>query len=107
MSSGSLGWQTPLYVLISVTTDISALLYFHFWEPVYFAMGDSLKYEEKPGFPSETSEAKGYFVGFGESVEDIRTTKSSLRTPRRLSTGPMYGQHSQKTNVTDVSIRPK
>ena len=46
---------------------------FCFWEPVYFATGDLLKYDGKPAFPSETNEAKGYFVDFGESVGDVLT----------------------------------
>jgi hypothetical protein len=75
VASETLGWQTPLQQLTGVTTDISALLYFTFWEPVYYATGDSMKYEGKPGFPSETSEARGRFVGFGESVGDILTYK--------------------------------
>ena len=71
----TLEWQTPLFVLTGVTTDISALLYFRFWEPVYFASASVLKYEGKPGFPSETGESRGYFVGFGESVGDVLTYK--------------------------------
>ena len=51
------------------------MLNFHFWEPVYYAPADVLKYDSKPGFPSETCEAKWRFVGFGESVRDILTYK--------------------------------
>jgi hypothetical protein len=75
VAAETLEWQTPLQQLTGVTTDISALLYFTFWEPVYYATGDSMKYEGKPGFPSETSEARGRFVGFGESVGDVLTYK--------------------------------
>ena len=75
MASETLNWQTPLYTLTGTTTDISAILYFQFWEPVYYATADSMKYEGKPGFPSNTAEAKGHFVGFGESVGDILTNK--------------------------------
>ena len=75
MACESIGWQTPLFILTGVTTDISALLYFQFWEPVYFAKSSVLKYEGKPGFPSETGESRGHFVGFGESVGDVLTYK--------------------------------
>jgi hypothetical protein len=75
MASETLDWQTPLYTLTGTTTDISALLYFQFWEPVFYATADAMKYEGKPGFPSETAEASGRFVGFGESVGDILTYK--------------------------------
>ena len=84
MASENLDWQTPLYVLTGVTTDISALLYFRFWEPVYFATGDSLKYNGKPGFPSETSEAKGNFVGFGESVGDTLAYKILTEDTKKI-----------------------
>jgi hypothetical protein len=66
MASETLNWQTQLYTLTGTTTDISAVLYFQFWEPVYYTTGDSMKYEGKPGFPSKTAKAKGHFVGFRE-----------------------------------------
>ena len=74
-ASETLGWQTPLYYLTGITTDISALLQFQFWEPVYFATGDALKYDGKTPFPSGIAEAKGRFVGFAESVGDVLTYK--------------------------------
>jgi len=46
-----------------------------FSEPIYFPTGDALSYAQKPGFPSETAEQKGRFVGFGESVGDALTFK--------------------------------
>jgi Reverse transcriptase (RNA-dependent DNA polymerase) len=70
-----LGWQTPLFKLTGNTTDISAILQFHFWEPIYFAIDDALDYNSKPGFPSQTSEGKGRFVGIAESVGDALTYK--------------------------------
>ena len=75
LSTRSLDGQTPLSVLTGQTTDISALLLFFFWEPVYFPTGDSLSYTHKPGFPSDTTERLGRFVGFGESVGDALTFK--------------------------------
>jgi len=45
----SLGWRTPLEKLAGVTPDISALLCFHFYEPVYYKRMDA-------GFPSESTE---------------------------------------------------
>ena len=62
-------------VLTGQTTDISALLLFFFWEPVYFPTGDSLPYAHKPCFPSDTAERLGRFVGFEESVGDALTFK--------------------------------
>jgi len=48
---------------------------FSFWEPIYFPTGDALSYAHKTGFPSETAEQKGRFVGLGESVGDALTFK--------------------------------
>jgi hypothetical protein len=70
-----LGWQTPLFCLTGITTDISILLNFRFYEPVYYATADSLKYDGKTPFPSGIAEAKGRFVGFAESVGDVLTYK--------------------------------
>jgi len=73
--SESLGWKTPLNLLTGHTTDISIMLMFSFWEPIYFPTGDALSYAHTPGFPSDTAERMGRFVGFGESVGDALTFK--------------------------------
>jgi len=44
-------------------------------EGLYFPTGDSLSYAHKPGFPCDTAERLGRFVGFGESVGDALTFK--------------------------------
>ena len=75
LATESLKWKTPWQVFSGVPSDISPIITFAFWEPVYFATADFLKYEGKPRFPSETSEGKGRFVGFGESVGDVMTFK--------------------------------
>jgi len=51
------------------TTDISALLRFHFYQEVYY------KVEEGHTFPSESREAKGYMVGIAEHVGHVLTYK--------------------------------
>jgi len=60
---------TPLFALMGSTNDISMLLYFCFWEPVYFCTG------EKPIFPSESRESRGRFVGFAKHVGHAMTFK--------------------------------
>jgi hypothetical protein len=49
----------PLTRLKGVTVDISVLLRFHFWQPVYFKLSES-------SFPSESKEALGHVVGISE-----------------------------------------
>ena len=50
------------------TPDISPLLYFRFWEEVYYRHEDS-------DFPSDTREGHGYFVGIAENVDHEKTFK--------------------------------
>ena len=65
LATDLLGGSNPLSVLTGLTTDNSILLMFSFWEPIYFPTSDALSYAHKPGFPSETAERTGRFVGFG------------------------------------------
>jgi hypothetical protein len=64
----SLGWRTPLEKLNGQTPDISALITYHFWEPVYYMIEDA-------SFPSEPTERTGHFVGISEHVGNAMTYK--------------------------------
>ena len=68
LATGSLDWQCPPFKLTGGMVDISILLLFYFWEEVYYS---TLEH----GFPSETMEKKGCFIGFGDSVGDAFTFK--------------------------------
>jgi hypothetical protein len=68
LATESIGWKTPMQILTGATSDISKFLQFYFWEPVYYS-----KFE--PGFPSESTEEKGNFVGFSDTVGDEMTFK--------------------------------
>jgi len=59
----------PLFALTGSTNDISMMLYFYFWQPVYFRHGESTT------FPSESKESCGHFVGFAEHVGHAMTFK--------------------------------
>jgi hypothetical protein len=58
----------PLTHLKGVTVDISVLLRFHFWQPVYFKLSES-------PFPSESKEALGHVVGISEHCGHVLTYK--------------------------------
>jgi hypothetical protein len=58
----------PLRMSTGSTNDISPLLAFHFWEPVYYKLDDS-------DFPSDSREKRGHFVGISESVGHAMTFK--------------------------------
>ncbi len=53
----------PLEKLTGLTSDISALLRFHFYEEVYYKLDDSEK-----GFPSTSTEGKGWMIGIAEGI---------------------------------------
>ena len=64
----SLNWRTPIESLTGSTPDISSLVLFHFWEPVYYKVDDT-------SFPSKSTEKLGRFVGIAEHVGHALTFK--------------------------------
>ena len=60
-ANASIGYAVPLQVLTGVTPDISSLLQFEWYEPVYYR-------EEETVFPSVSTESYGQFVGISEHV---------------------------------------
>ena len=61
MATPSLKHRVPLQVLTGSTVDISAILRFVWYEPVYFR-------NIEPAFPSDSREDHGFFVGFAHNV---------------------------------------
>ena len=64
----SLQWRTPLEALEGSTPDISTLLRFSFWDPIYYKLDDS-------DFPSGSTEGRGCWVGIAENVGHAMTYK--------------------------------
>ena len=64
--------MTPLQTLTGQVPDISFLLHFTFWEPVYYK-GD--QNEPDSHFPSHSNEKHGHWVGFAEDKGDQFTWK--------------------------------
>jgi hypothetical protein len=58
----------PIHLSTGSTNDISPLLCFHFWKPVYYNLDNS-------DFPSDSREKRGHFVGISESVRHAMTFK--------------------------------
>jgi hypothetical protein len=56
----------PIHLSTGSTNDISPLLCFHFWEPVYYKLDDS-------DFPSDSHEKHGHFIGISKSVRNAMT----------------------------------
>ena len=66
LSMESLGFMTPTQVACGTIPDVSALLHFRWWEPVYYLDDDGQ-------FPSESKEKLGRWVGVAENVGDVLT----------------------------------
>ena len=60
--------STPSTYLNGTTNDISPMLRFHWYEPVYYKLDDY-------HFPSESRGLRGRFVGIAENVGHAMTIK--------------------------------
>jgi len=99
MALDSLDGKTPLHVLTGVTPDISPLLHFEFYEPVYFATSDDMP------FPSQSSERFGYWVGFSENVGHMLTFRVlDYETLRILDRS--HVRSARHTDEHNLRVRP-
>ena len=64
----ALDGKIPLFALTGITPDISIILLFTFYQPVFYATYDQ-------NFPSESEERTGYWVGLGGHCGDAMTHK--------------------------------
>ena len=65
-ANASIGHAVPMQVLTGVIPDISSLLQFDWYEPVYYKT-------EESHFPSMSNEKAGRFVGISEHVGHVLT----------------------------------
>ena len=70
LASKTLQGICPVQALEGTTPDISFLLHFSFYEPVYYRIDSS---EPDLNFPSSSNEKKGYWVGFADNQGDSLT----------------------------------
>ena len=70
LASPTLQGICPVQALQGTTTDVSFLLHFSFYEPVYYRIDSS-----KPdlNFPSSSNEKKGYWDDFADNQGDSFT----------------------------------
>ena len=66
IACAALGDKKPLFALTGIAPDISILLLFTFYQPVFYATHDQ-------HFPAESEERAAYWVGFGEHCDDAMT----------------------------------
>ena len=70
LASPTLQGICPVQALEGTTPNISFLLHFSFYEPVYYRIDSS---EPDLNFPSSSNEKKGYWVGFADNQGDRLT----------------------------------
>ena len=70
LASPTLQGICPVQALEGTTPDISFLLHFSFYEPVYYRIDSS---EPDLNFPSSSNEKRGYWVGFADNQGDSLT----------------------------------
>ena len=86
IACSALDGKLPLFALTGITPDISIILLFTFYKPVFYATYDQ-------HFPSESEERAGYWVGFGEHCGDAMTHK-------------ILDHHTQKISI-EVLLDPR
>ena len=64
MASPTLQGICPVQALQGITPDVSFMLYFSFYEPVYYRIDSS---EPDLNFPSSSNEKMGYWIGFTDN----------------------------------------
>jgi hypothetical protein len=88
--------DVPIRMSTGSTNDISPLLCFHFWEPVYYKFDDS-------DFPSDSREKRGHFVGISESVGHAMTfkilTDDTLKVIHRSNVRSALNPHAKNLRL--------
>ena len=82
LASPTLQGICPVQALEGTTPDISFLLHFSFYEPIYYRIDSS---EPDLNFPSSSNEKKGYWVALLTTKVTLSPGESLLRTLKRSS----------------------
>ena len=81
LASPTLQGICPVQALQGTTPDVSFLLHFSFYEPVYYRIDSS---EPDLNFPSSSNEKKGYWVGFADNQGDSHTWRILTEDTQRI-----------------------
>ena len=98
LSCDALGGNVPLGMLYGVSPDISILLLYTFYQPVFYA-------SHNQSYPSSSEERDTRWVGFGEHVGDALTHKllddDTKKILYRSAVRPSDSAHPNKRLVSD------
>ena len=86
IACSALDGNIPLLALTGITPDISIILLFTCYQPVFYATYDQ-------HFPSDSEERAGFWVGFGEHCGDAMTHKILDHDTRKSRPFPTIGLH--------------
>ena len=113
LASPTLQGICPVQALEGTTPDISFMLHFSFYEPVYYRIDSS---EPDFHFPSPSNEKKGYWVGFADNPGDHLTWRiltedtqkiiicSGIRSALRTTTNQHLASPSGEGTTLPFSI---
>ena len=83
------GTQSPVAFLTGTINDISPILQFSFWEPVYYPIDDTERH-----FPGTSEEKRGRYVGISENIGHSMTfliiTDDTNKKLNALSSDQLY-----------------
>ena len=113
LASPTLQGICPVQALEGTTPDVSFMLHFSFYEPVYYRIDSS---EPDLNFPSSSNENKGYWVGFSDNQGDSFTWRiltedtqkiiicSGVRSALRTTTNQRLASPSGEGTTLPFSI---
>ena len=113
LASPTLQGICPVQALEGTTPDISFMLHFSFYEPVYYRIDSS---EPEFHFPSSSNEKKGHWVGFADNPGDHLTWRiltednqeiiicSGIRSSLRTTTNQCLASPSGEGTTLPFSI---
>ena len=81
LASPTLQGICPVQALQGTTPDVSFMLHFSFYEPVYYRIDSS---EPDLNFPSSSNEKKGYWVGFADNQGDSFTWRILTEDTKKI-----------------------
>ena len=81
LASPTLQGICPVQALEGTTPDVSFMLHFSFYEPVYYRIDSS---EPDLNFHSSSNEKKGYWVGFADNQGDSLTWRILIEDTQKI-----------------------
>ena len=82
LASPTLQGICPIQALQGTTPNVSFMLHFSFYEPVYYRIDSS---EPDLNFPSSSNEKKGYWVGFADNQGDSFTWRILTEDTQKIT----------------------